>query len=77
MNEKKKTFESALDRLEEITQELENVDTNLEQSMQLFQEANELSKYCMTKLNEAQEKLNILVKEQNTFKLTDEDHVQT
>ena len=51
MNKKKENnFESALKRLEEISDLLENEDTPLEDSIKLFEEGIELKEFCEDKL---------------------------
>ena len=44
------TFEQAMSRLEEIIKDLENNQTSLENSVELFQEGIKLSKICSDKL---------------------------
>lgn len=44
------TFEQAMNRLEEIIAALENNQTSLENSVELFQEGIKLSKVCSDKL---------------------------
>lgn len=51
------TYEKAIARLEEIIQQLENNEIPLEDSISLFQEGIELSKYCDHKLKNIQEKV--------------------
>ena len=54
MNKKnEKSFEDALQRLEEIAQLLENESTPLEDSIQLFEEGIELKDFCEEKLKSA------------------------
>ncbi len=43
---KKKTFEQALSRLEEIVSNIENNQTTLEESVKLYKEGIELSIFC-------------------------------
>ncbi len=50
-------------RLEEIVSELEKGDIPLEESLRIFEEGVELTKFCAAKMNEAEEKLKLLVKE--------------
>lgn len=54
---KKKTYEEAIDRLEEITGQLEKGGIPLEKSLKLFEEGTKLSAYCYKILNEAQQKV--------------------
>lgn len=63
------TFEQALARLEEIADILESGDNGLEHTMQLFEEANELSKFCNEKIERAEEKLLVLTKNDGGFQL--------
>lgn len=58
----KKTFESALHRLEEITQELEEGELSLENSLKKFDEGIKLADFCNEKLNEAKAKVELLLK---------------
>ena len=46
----KMTFEQAIKRLEEIVNLLENNETSLDDSVELFQEGVQLSQYCSKKL---------------------------
>lgn len=58
----KKTFEDALSQLESIVAQLEDGDLPLEESLKLFEEGIKLSRFCNQKLNEAQKKVEILLK---------------
>lgn len=60
-----KKFEAALARLEEIVQELEKGDLPLEQSLKLFEEGIKLSRICNSRLEEAERKVEILMKDKN------------
>jgi exodeoxyribonuclease VII small subunit len=59
---KKKSFEEALAKLEQITKELEEGDLSLEESLKYFDEGVKLAEQCNSKLNEAQKKVEILLK---------------
>jgi len=59
---KVKDFESALQRLEEIVRRLESGDLPLASTLELFEEGITLSRLCHTKLEEAERKVDILVK---------------
>ena len=61
-NEKKLTFEEALGRLEEIVRSLENGGAKLEDSLSLFEEGVGLVKLCGKRLDEAEQKIALLVK---------------
>lgn len=69
---KNQTFEQALDRLEEIADALEGGELGLEQTMQLFEEANSLSQFCNEKIDKAEEQIKILVKMNNSFEVKTE-----
>jgi exodeoxyribonuclease VII small subunit len=55
-------FETALKRLEEIIKKLENGELSLDSALQLFEEGIKLSRFCHTKLEEADRRVEILVK---------------
>ena len=59
-----KDFESALARLEEITEKLESGETKLEESIELYSEGVEIAAYCSKKLSEAEKKV-LILKERN------------
>lgn len=54
MNSKNLTFESSMQRLEQIVRAMEKGDVELEESLQLFQEGTELIKNCGKLLENAQ-----------------------
>jgi exodeoxyribonuclease VII small subunit len=58
-----KKFETALARLDEIVQELEKGELPLEQSLKLFEEGVKLARICSTRLEEAERKVEILLKD--------------
>ena len=58
---KYKEFEQALGRLEEIVEQLEKGDLALEKSLQLFEEGVRISRFCGSKLDEAERKVEILL----------------
>nr|WP_318000394.1 exodeoxyribonuclease VII small subunit [uncultured Faecalibacillus sp.] len=51
------TFEQAIKRLEEIVNLLENNQTSLDESVELFQEGVQLSQYCSKKLGKVENKV--------------------
>ena len=68
MNKKKENnFESALRRLEEISDLLENEDTPLEDSIKLFEEGIELKEFCEEKLKSAKLKIDKIVKKNKSL----------
>ncbi len=58
-----KKFETALERLEEIVKELESGDLPLEQSLKLFEEGIKLSRICNKRLEDAERRVEILLKD--------------
>ncbi len=64
----KKTFESALARLEQITQELESGELSLEASLKKFDEGIKLTEFCNAKLSEARTKVEILLEKDGRLK---------
>lgn len=75
-------FETALKRLEEIVEKLEEGDLDLGESLKLFEEGVKLSKVCNKKLNEAEKKIEMLTKDQGElkaepFEAEDEDTEET
>ena len=55
-------FEEALQRLEEIVHRMEEGDLNLEESLASFEEGIKLTRFCQAKLDEAQKRVEILLK---------------
>jgi len=58
----KKTFENALARLEQITDELEAGDLSLEKSLEKFNEGMALVQFCSGKLDQARSQVELLLK---------------
>ena len=57
------TFELALQQLEEIVQKLEKGDLPLEESLALYEDGIRLSRLCHGKLEEAEGKIEMLLKD--------------
>ena len=55
-------FEDAMKRLEEIVKLLEQGDAPLDASMALFEEGTKLARKCTAALDQAEQKLKLLVK---------------
>jgi exodeoxyribonuclease VII small subunit len=65
----KERFEDALNKLEKIVSQLEKGDISLEESLKLFEEGIRLSRLCNQKLDEAEKRVEILLKnEEGTLK---------
>jgi exodeoxyribonuclease VII small subunit len=60
-------FEECLQRLEKIVQELEKGDAPLEKSLTLFEEGMQLSMTCRKELEQAEGKVEILLKQNGKF----------
>jgi len=58
----KMTFESSLKELERIVEQLEAGDLPLERSLELFEQGVRLSRDCQKRLDEAERKVEILIK---------------
>lgn len=56
-----KTFEAAMARLEQITEELEDGDISLEKSLKKFDEGIKLAEFCNAQLSEARAKVEMLL----------------
>jgi exodeoxyribonuclease VII small subunit len=57
----KKSFETALTRLEKITEELEDGELSLENSLKKFEEGIQLAEFCSEQLSEAKAKVELLL----------------
>ena len=55
-------FECALKRLEEIVKKLENGELPLDSALELFEEGVKLSRFCHARLEEAERRVEILLK---------------
>ena len=55
-------FETALKRLEEIVKKLESGDQSLDSALELFEEGIKLSRFCHSKLEQADRRVEILIK---------------
>jgi exodeoxyribonuclease VII small subunit len=56
-------FEAALKQLEEVVQRLEQGELELEESLKLYEEGIRLSRLCHAKLEEAEGRIEMLVKD--------------
>ncbi len=61
----KMTFEVGVARLEELIEELENGELDLDKSLAVFEEGINLSRQLNKKLDEAEKKLELLLKDEN------------
>jgi exodeoxyribonuclease VII small subunit len=58
------SFESSLDELEKVVKELEAGDLPLERSLQLFERGMELSDACRKQLEEAETRVEMLIRKE-------------
>ncbi len=65
---KEKTFESALEKLEEIVKELEKGDVDLDNAIKKYTEAMSLAKFCSDKLKTATDKINKIITDSGEIK---------
>jgi len=65
MAEKKQTFETSLQELEKIVRKLEDGDLSLEESLKLFEDGVKLSRECQDRLNQAERRIEVLLKDEN------------
>ena len=64
MARKKENFEEALQKLEAIVAKMEEGDLPLEQALEAFEEGVRLAKFCTGKLDEAERKVEKLIRDQ-------------
>jgi len=62
MELKVKDFESALKSLEDIVVQLESGDLTLDRALELFEEGIRVSHFCSSKLDEAERRVEVLIK---------------
>jgi exodeoxyribonuclease VII small subunit len=60
----KEKFEEALEKLEEIVKRMEEGDLSLEESLKAFEEGIKLSRLCAKKLDEADRRVEILLRQE-------------
>ena len=57
------SFERALERLQEIVAEMEDPEKGLEKSLELFEEGITLSRFCRSRIDEIQKRVDVVLKE--------------
>lgn len=67
----KERFEDALEKLEKIVSRLEEGEISLEESLKLFEEGIKLSRFCGQKLDEAERKVEILLRDKEGGRKTE------
>ena len=58
---KKQSFEESMERLEAIVAQLEKGECGLDQSLKLFEEGAKLARQCEQLLDQAEQKVNLLL----------------
>jgi exodeoxyribonuclease VII small subunit len=74
--EKKLSFEEAMNKLEEIVDRLEEGDVPLEEAIAIYKDGMELSKLCHDKLKNVEEQLAQIITEdgrRESFTITEEE----
>jgi exodeoxyribonuclease VII small subunit len=66
-NQSELTFEQAMERLDSIVSKLENGDVPLETAIELFQEGMKLSQLCGGKLEQVEQKIELLIETEQGF----------
>jgi exodeoxyribonuclease VII small subunit len=59
------SFEKAFTRLEEILEQMNSSSISLDESLKLYEEADKLINTCGTRLNEAERRIETLIKNRN------------
>ncbi len=57
------SFENAIKDLDDIVEQLENKELSLDDSLKLFEKGISLYRFCSNKLNQAEEKIQMIVEE--------------
>jgi exodeoxyribonuclease VII small subunit len=67
LNEEEIDFETALEELEKIVEDLEQGGQSLDKTVEEFSQGMKLLKFCHKKLNKAEKKIEIMLKEDDEF----------
>lgn len=73
---KYKDYESAMERLEEITEALESGEVKLEEAIKLYTEGLEIARFCDGKLSDAEEKIKIIAEKNGLLAEQDFDDAE-
>lgn len=77
MAQKNQTFESSLGELEKIVRKLEDGDLSLEESLKLFEDGVRLSRECQERLNKAERRIEVLLKDEKGNPILQEINSET
>jgi len=61
------TFEQAIAKIERLVETLEKGETSLDESIEIYKEGTELSKFCFDKLTNVEKQIEILTEEKGIF----------
>ena len=64
-------FETALDKLSEVIEKLEDSETSLDEALELYEEGISLIRFCTQKLDDAEQKIKLLQKSGDTVSETE------
>lgn len=72
-------FEQAFDKLEKILEKMNQPSLNLEDSILLFEEADKLVKQCANKIDQAEKRIEVILKNRTdqTIKFVDMETIQS
>lgn len=65
-------FETSLEQLEQLVQQIENGDLTLQQSLEVFEQGIKLTKQCQKALEQAEQKVKILTADESLEEFTHE-----
>ncbi len=68
----KNNFEKNLGELEQVVKALEGNDVSLDEMMELFEKGVSLTKKCTTALNEAEQKITVLMKNRDSGEMEEQ-----
>ena len=68
MSNKSNTFESSIAALEKIIKKLDSDTTSLDEMIKLYEDGIKLTNLCKAKLDEAENRITTLIKEDDEFK---------
>jgi exodeoxyribonuclease VII small subunit len=72
-SKKTPNFETAIEELETLVDEMEQGDISLEESLKKFERGIELTRNCQKALQEAEQKVQMLVEKKNADQIIDAD----
>jgi exodeoxyribonuclease VII small subunit len=65
----KEKFEDALEKLEDIVKKMETGDMPLEEALKSFEEGIKLIRFCQTKLDEAERRVELLLGKEDSLQV--------